>query len=300
MTAPAPPARRFGQSALRTPANMVTIGRLVLAGPSLVLVHRDGSTWTTVGLWFVLSISDLADGYLARREGTTRSGAFLDPIADKVLVLGALWVLAGRGDLPWAPFVVISARELDDLGSQGGRRSARGLAARPSPGQVQDVPAEQRDRVRPPAVDGRVRGLPGVGPVGGRRVHGPLGRRHPDEHATSRRGARVDGSSRVVLVASAHRIGGQIANGRGDGGLESTGALRRPCRRYRAAPRADRRHQQRLDRGAARSLGDRLARAPCRGRQPGAHGRRAARPPLPLRLGDRLRWARPHAGRHHA
>ncbi|MCZ7536650.1 MAG: CDP-alcohol phosphatidyltransferase family protein [Acidimicrobiia bacterium] len=112
MTAPAPPVRRFGQSALRTPANMVTIGRLLLAGPSLVLVHRDGATWATVGLWFVLSMSDLADGYLARREGTTRSGAFLDPIADKVLVLGALWVLAGRGDVPWAPFVVISAREL--------------------------------------------------------------------------------------------------------------------------------------------------------------------------------------------
>lgn len=112
MSAPAPPVRRFGQSALRTPANMVTIGRLLLAGPSLVLIERDGSTWGTVGLWFVLSMSDLADGYLARREGTTRSGAFLDPIADKVVVLGALWVLAGRGDVPWAPFWVISAREV--------------------------------------------------------------------------------------------------------------------------------------------------------------------------------------------
>lgn len=112
MTAPAPPVRRFGQSALRTPANMVTLGRLVLAGPSLVLIHRDGSTWATVGLWFVLSMSDLADGYLARREGTTRSGAFLDPIADKVLVLGALWALADRGDAPWAPLFVIAAREV--------------------------------------------------------------------------------------------------------------------------------------------------------------------------------------------
>ena len=112
MSAPAPPARRFGQSALRTPANMVTMGRLVLAGPSLVLIHRDGSTWATVGLWFVLSMSDLADGYLARREGPTRSGAFLDPIADKVLVIGALLALADNGDAPWAPLVVIAAREL--------------------------------------------------------------------------------------------------------------------------------------------------------------------------------------------
>ncbi len=112
MTAPAPQVRRFGQSALRTPANMVTMGRLVLAGPSLVLIRRDGSTWATVGLWFVLSMSDLADGYLARREGTTRSGAFLDPIADKVLVLGALWALADRGDASWAPLFVIAAREM--------------------------------------------------------------------------------------------------------------------------------------------------------------------------------------------
>ena len=124
MTAPAAPVRRFGQSALRTPANMVTIGRLLLAVPSLAAIDRDGSTWGTVGLWFVLSMSDLVDGYLARREGTTRSGAFLDPIADKVVVLGALWVLAGRGDVSWAPFWVISAREvvISTVRSLAGRR----------------------------------------------------------------------------------------------------------------------------------------------------------------------------------
>lgn len=112
MTAPARPVHRFGQSALRTPANMVTLGRLVLAVPSLLLIHRHGSTWATVGLWFVLSVSDLADGYLARREGPTRSGAFLDPIADKVLVLGALWALADIDAAPWAPLVVVAAREV--------------------------------------------------------------------------------------------------------------------------------------------------------------------------------------------
>ena len=111
MSVPAPQVRRFGQSALRTPANMVTLGRLVLAGPSLVVIYRDGSTWASVGLWFVLSMSDLADGYLARKEGTTRSGAFLDPIADKVVVLGGLWALAGRGDIAWGPLWIVAARE---------------------------------------------------------------------------------------------------------------------------------------------------------------------------------------------
>ena len=38
--------------------------------------------------------TDGIDGWLARRQGTTRSGAFLDPLADKVVVLGALVALA--------------------------------------------------------------------------------------------------------------------------------------------------------------------------------------------------------------
>lgn len=102
---------RFGQGAIATPANFLTLGRILLAVPALVLVHRDGATWTTVGLWFVISATDSVDGWLARREGATRSGAFLDPIADKVLVLGGLGVLAGRGDVSWVPVAVIAARE---------------------------------------------------------------------------------------------------------------------------------------------------------------------------------------------
>lgn len=110
----APPARvkRFGQGAIATPANFLTTGRILLAAPTLLLVHRDGATWTTFALWFILSVTDLADGWLARREGTTRSGAFLDPIADKLLVLGGLGVLVGRDEVSLLPVVIIGAREL--------------------------------------------------------------------------------------------------------------------------------------------------------------------------------------------
>jgi len=112
VSAPAPSVRRFGQGALATPANFVTVGRILLAAPAFVLVARRGSTWLTVGLWFVLSATDSLDGWLARRDGTTRSGAFLDPIADKVIVLGALGVLGARGDVSWAPVGIIACREL--------------------------------------------------------------------------------------------------------------------------------------------------------------------------------------------
>ena len=60
----------------------------------------------------MLAGSDGLDGHLARKHGTTRSGAFLDPLADKVLVLGAAWALVAAGSFWWLPVVIITAREL--------------------------------------------------------------------------------------------------------------------------------------------------------------------------------------------
>jgi len=105
-------AKRFGQGALATPANAVTIARILVAIPTLSLIRRDGSSWLTVALWFAITSSDSLDGWLARREGATRSGAFLDPIADKLIVLGGFAVLADRGVWPWWPVVLIAVREL--------------------------------------------------------------------------------------------------------------------------------------------------------------------------------------------
>ena len=104
--------KRFGQDALATPANFVTIGRLLFAVPTLILIQRDGSTWLTWSLWFFLCITDSLDGWMARRDGTTRSGAFLDPIADKVLTLGGFLALVSRGDVWWLPVALMAAREL--------------------------------------------------------------------------------------------------------------------------------------------------------------------------------------------
>lgn len=103
---------QFGPSALATPANLLTVARLVLTMPLLVMILADGASWAAVGLWIVLCVTDGIDGHLARRHGTTRSGAFLDPLADKVLVLGAMVCLVSIGDLPWLPVAIIAVREL--------------------------------------------------------------------------------------------------------------------------------------------------------------------------------------------
>lgn len=102
----------FGPSALATPANAVTFARLLLTPLWLLVVVAQGPSWPSFGLGFVLAASDGIDGYIARRQGTTRSGAFLDPLADKFLVVGGLVALAVQGAFWWLPVAVITGREL--------------------------------------------------------------------------------------------------------------------------------------------------------------------------------------------
>ncbi len=105
-------SKRFGPGAVATPANFITIARLLFAIPTLILIYEEGATWLTVSLWFVLSCTDGVDGWVARRDGTTRSGAFLDPLADKVLTIGGFVALWMRGDIWWLPVALIAAREI--------------------------------------------------------------------------------------------------------------------------------------------------------------------------------------------
>lgn len=100
-------------NALVTWANAVTVGRIVASPLLFAIIPVDpGGSWVALGVWFVLCASDGLDGYLARRHGITRSGAFLDPLADKVLVLGAMFTLVSRGLFPLLPVVIIAAREV--------------------------------------------------------------------------------------------------------------------------------------------------------------------------------------------
>ena len=98
--------------------NKLTIFRIILV-PIMVIIpffNIDGEmfnipiTWLLIDLIFIIaSITDKLDGYLARsRNEVTTFGKFLDPIADKILVLAAMIMLVEATKLPaWIPIIVL-------------------------------------------------------------------------------------------------------------------------------------------------------------------------------------------------
>jgi len=104
--------------ALRNLPNLITAFRIALV-PVLVLVLRHpgrGAAVLAAFTFFLASWSDFFDGYLARRHGITSSlGKLLDPLADKLIVMSALVMLAAMPRQPRIPawiVVAIVGREL--------------------------------------------------------------------------------------------------------------------------------------------------------------------------------------------
>ena len=92
--------------------NLITLVRLGLL-PALLwaLVVRDYAL--AFWLFVAASLGDGLDGYLARKlNQMTRLGAVLDPIADKLTILGIAWVLAAQGVLPVWMAALMSLRDL--------------------------------------------------------------------------------------------------------------------------------------------------------------------------------------------
>lgn len=105
-------AGKFESSALATPANAITVVRILAAPVMLVLIIDLKVSWVAAVAWLAVASTDFLDGWVARRQGATTSGAFLDPLADKLLVLGALASLAAIGLISWLPVVLIAGREV--------------------------------------------------------------------------------------------------------------------------------------------------------------------------------------------
>ncbi|HXW34459.1 MAG TPA: CDP-alcohol phosphatidyltransferase family protein, partial [Acidimicrobiales bacterium] len=61
----------FGPSALATPANAVTLARLLAAPVIVVMVALWGPSWIAFGVAFAVAATDGLDGWIARRQGTT-------------------------------------------------------------------------------------------------------------------------------------------------------------------------------------------------------------------------------------
>ena len=102
----------YGPSAIATPANFVTVIRLLVSPLLFAMISDEPSGWLVWAFFSALAFTDGIDGWIARRYGTTRSGAFLDPLADKVLVLGSMFALVAVGRFPVWPVAIIAVREI--------------------------------------------------------------------------------------------------------------------------------------------------------------------------------------------
>lgn len=99
-------------------ANKLTIFRIILV-PIMIIVtffNIQGNflgvpiiAWILNIIFIIASITDKLDGYIARsRNQVTTFGKFLDPIADKVLVVTAMIILVEMGKLPaWIPTIIV-------------------------------------------------------------------------------------------------------------------------------------------------------------------------------------------------
>lgn len=95
--------------------NILTIGRILLT-PLFIICLFHEAIWArpmALLIFIVASITDAWDGYIARKKGlVTKTGKFLDPLADKILVSSAFISFAIMGKIPYWMVVLIIFRDL--------------------------------------------------------------------------------------------------------------------------------------------------------------------------------------------
>jgi len=89
--------------------NLITLGRILLV-PIVVWAIASGAMWIAFVLFLGAGLSDAVDGYLAKRfHMTTELGAYLDPLADKALIVSIYITLGIYGLIPgWLVILVVS------------------------------------------------------------------------------------------------------------------------------------------------------------------------------------------------
>ena len=98
-----------------TTASKITVARIVLIPVVLALMYWDfpGHMYCALAVFILASLSDFVDGYIARHcNQVSNFGKFMDPLADKLLVISVMLVYLDWGYIPaWAAIIVV-AREL--------------------------------------------------------------------------------------------------------------------------------------------------------------------------------------------
>lgn len=128
--------KEIGQDSINLP-NFLTLVRICLI-PVFVVVFlvptQDRSLLAAV-IFTVAAVTDLLDGYIARRTGqVTKLGKLLDPIADKLLVLSALILLVNIDRVTALVALLIIARELAVTGIRAIAAGERFIIAAESTG----------------------------------------------------------------------------------------------------------------------------------------------------------------------
>ena len=106
---------RTGITTVNLP-NIISLGRLLSVPVAIYLILNDFMT-AAFWLFVVAGISDAVDGYLAKALGQSSAlGAYLDPIADKVLLVGVSVTLGQAGHLPTWLVIMVVFRDLIIVG----------------------------------------------------------------------------------------------------------------------------------------------------------------------------------------
>ena len=96
--------------------NLFTLARLALA-PFIAIAILHGNYGRALILFFAAGVSDAFDGFLARKLGeATRVGAYLDPVADKILMAVIYLSLGFAGAIPWWMVAIVFGRDVLILG----------------------------------------------------------------------------------------------------------------------------------------------------------------------------------------
>jgi cardiolipin synthase len=103
-----PHARKPGRLTVSIP-NLITLGRILLV-PVVVWAIIYGELWLAFVLFLAAGVSDAVDGYLAKRFNmASELGAYLDPLADKTLIVSIYVTLGIAGKIPlWLVILVVS------------------------------------------------------------------------------------------------------------------------------------------------------------------------------------------------